>query len=293
MGHTSREPRGGITASCTRTLSNLYRLAMRSLGVLKMKALFPALVFTCCTCLSVQAATPEERGLQIAQNAEKANNGFTSETSSMTMELINSQGDKTTRKMASRVLEMSHDGDRSLITFEWPADVKGTRMLTWSHKTKTDDQWLYLPSLGRVKRISSRNKSGSFMGSEFAYEDLGSQETEKYTQYKYLGDDSVDGRKTWKLHRVPTERRSGYSKQIVWMDVEYQNALKIEFYDRKGELLKTMKLTGYKQYGTYWRASRIDVVNHQTRKKSVLTWSDRSLGTEVDETEFESESLSE
>ena len=131
------------------------------------------------------------------------------------------------------------------------------------------------------------------MGSEFAYEDLGSQETEKYTDHKYLGSETVDGRRCWKVHRIPTERRSGYSKQIVWMDIEYQNALKIEYYDRKGELLKTMTFTGYTQYGRYWRASRIDVINHQTRKKSSLTWTKRSLGAAVDETEFESESLSE
>ena len=253
-----------------------------------------AMSVVCWSCSVALALTPEERGLKIAQDAEKANDGFRSESSSMEMVLINAQGDKTTRRMASQVLEVSNDGDRSLITFEWPADVKGTRMLTWSHKSKTDDQWLYLPSLGRVKRISSRNKSGSFMGSEFAYEDLGSQETEKYTDYKYLGDATVDGRKTWKLHRVPTERRSGYSKQIVWMDPVYQNALKIEYYDRKGELLKTMTLSGYEKLNQkYWRAARIDVINHQTQKKSSLTWAKRRLGADVDDTEFESESLSE
>lgn len=253
------------------------------------------ITLACCLCTGpALTLTPETRGLNIMQDAEKANDGFRSETAAMEMILINAQGDKTTRRMASRVLELSDDGDRSLITFDWPADVKGTRMLTWSHKVKTDDQWLYLPSLGRVKRISSRNKSGSFMGSEFAYEDLGSQETEKYTDYKYLGDDTIGGRQTWKVQRVPTERRSGYSKQIVWMDTEYQNALKIEYYDRKGELLKTMTFSGYKQFNNkYWRVTRIDVTNHQTLKKSSLTWSKRSLGADIDETEFESESLSE
>lgn len=239
------------------------------------------------------AESPEARGLRIAVDAEKANDGFKSESSSMEMTLINAQGDKTVRKMQSTAMEKAGDGDRSIITFEWPADVKGTRMLTWSHKNKNDDQWLYLPSLNRVKRISSRNKSGSFMGSEFAYEDLGSQEVEKYKDYLYLGDDTFAGRSCWKVQRTPTDRKSGYSKQIVWMDPQYQQALKTEYYDRRGELLKTMVLSDYQQFGRYWRAGRIDVENHQTSKRSELVWRQRTLGVEVDESTFESESLSE
>ena len=67
-----------------------------------------------------------------------------------------------------------------------PKDVKGTATLTFTHKVGPDDQWLYLPALKRVKRITSENRSGSFVGSEFAYEDLGSQELEKYSKRKYI-----------------------------------------------------------------------------------------------------------
>ncbi|MFT5429928.1 MAG: hypothetical protein ACI9OJ_000601 [Myxococcota bacterium] len=262
----------------------MTRLFAVTLTLLPALVLLPALA---------SAQTPEERGLQISVAAEKANDGFKSETSEMAMILINSQGDKTTRKMSSQSLEMSGDGDRSLITFKWPADVKGTRMLTWSHKKKRDDQWLYLPSLRKVKRLSSRNKSGSFMGSEFAYEDLASQEVEKYEDYFYMGDETIEGRKTQKIRRVPTDRKSGYSKQIVWMDPTYQSALKIEYYDRKGELLKTMTFSNFKKFGRYHRAGKINVVNHQTQKKSELSWTDRKLGADVDTSEFESEGLSE
>jgi hypothetical protein len=206
------------------------------------------------------------------------------------MLLINAHGDQTERKMSSKVLEGRDDGDKSIITFVWPADVKDTRMLTWTHKKGNDDQWLYLPSLKRVKRISSRNKSGSFMGSEFAYEDLGSQEIEKYT-YAYLKDETVDGRPTQVIQRTPTDKKSGYSKQVVWMDSAYNQAVKIDFYDRKGELLKTFKFAGFSQYGAYWRPDLIDAVNHQTRKRSKLTWSDRKLGMTLKADAFSKDSL--
>lgn len=232
----------------------------------------------------------EDKGLQIATDADKADSGFLGERSTMEMVLVNAHGDEAKRKMKSLVQEGTDDGDRSVITFQWPADVKGTRMLTWTHKKGHDDQWLYLPSLKRVKRIASRNKSGAFMGSEFAYEDLGSQEPEKYS-WKHLKDEAVGGRPAWVLERVPVDKKSGYSRQVVWMDQEYKGAVKIDYYDRKGELLKSAALTGYKKHGKYWRIGQIEMVNHQTRKKSRITWSDRALGEPSDADAFDPENL--
>ena len=191
---------------------------------------------------SVFAQSPEEKGLELARKSDQAGNGFVGEKSEMELVLVNAHGDKVTRKLLSRVRETEKDGDKSIVTFEWPADVKGTRMLTWTHKTSDDDQWLYLPSIKRVKRIISSNKSGSFMGSEFAYEDLGSAEVEKY-KFKFLKDDLLEGRKQWAIERVPVDERSGYSRQVMWMDHEFLQPARIEYYDRKGELLKTADFT--------------------------------------------------
>ncbi len=241
--------------------------------------------------MAAVAQSAEEKGLEIAKKTDAANEGFGDERSTSEMVLINAQGDKVVRKMNMVTMEKKGDGDRSLITFEWPADVKGTRMLTWSHKEGNDDQWLFLPAFNKIKRISSRNRSGSFMGSEFAYEDISSQEIEKFT-YKWLRDEKVGGRDCWVLERVPTYK-SGYSKQITWIDKGYNGAVKIDYYDRKGELLKTSTMSGYQKFGTFWRVGTIEVVNHQTRKRSVLTISDRKLGAGVDESDFEKRNLSE
>ena len=118
-----------------------------------------------------QSQANAQKGLEIMTKADKANSGFLGETSEMHMTLINAHGDKVERKMNSKITETESDGDKSIFTFQWPADVKGTKMLTWTHKKGNDDQWLYLPALKRVKRITSRNKTGSFMGSEFSYEE--------------------------------------------------------------------------------------------------------------------------
>jgi hypothetical protein len=101
------------------------------------------------------------------------------------MLLADRHGERSRRDLRIRVLETPGDGDKLLFIFDSPPDVRGTLMLTHSHGSRPDDQWLYLPAFGRVKRIASANKPGPFMGSEFAYEDLASQEVDKYG-YRWL-----------------------------------------------------------------------------------------------------------
>ncbi|MCK5101581.1 MAG: outer membrane lipoprotein-sorting protein, partial [Cyclobacteriaceae bacterium] len=123
----------------------------------------------------------ENKGLDIAREADLRDVGFGDHVTNMLMVLRNKNGKEGTRQIRVKTLEVVGDGDKSLIIFDNPRDVKGTAFLNYTHKVGDDDQWLYLPALKRVKRISSQNKSGAFMGSEFAYEDFASQEVEKYT----------------------------------------------------------------------------------------------------------------
>ncbi|CAM2064301.1 Outer membrane lipoprotein-sorting protein [Sulfidibacter corallicola] len=240
--------------------------------------------------LPLLAETPEEKGLRIAQLNESKNDGFKGEYAEMVMVLINAHGDKVERKMTTKTRETNDDGDQSISVFLWPADVKGTKMLTWTHKDDDDDQWLYMPALKRVKRISSRNKSGAFMGSEFAYEDLGSQEVEKY-HHKFIEETTLDGREIWKMERVPTSKKSGYSKQITYVDKEYHQPLRIEYFDRKGDLMKIATFRDYREMGDFWRVHEIDMDNVQTKKRSIITWSTREIGKKYSEYDFESDSL--
>jgi hypothetical protein len=240
--------------------------------------------------LSALAQTPEQKGLEIAMISDKAQSGFKSEKADMTMELINAHGDVTTRKLALATLEGVEDGDKARSEFVWPADVKGTKLLTWTHKKGDDDQWLYLPAVKRIKRIASSNKTGSFMGSEFSYEDFGGQEVEKYT-YKFLDEVQEGGRDCWRIERYPVDKNSGYKRQIVWMDKEYKSPLRIDYYDRKDELLKTAMFSGYQKFGEIWRIGKIEMGNVQTKKRSVITWANRKLGAALDEAMFRSESL--
>jgi len=240
----------------------------------------------------VYSETAEEKGLAIVMEADKRDEGFGDYTANMTMILKNRQGKESKRTIRSKTLEVPGDGDKSLSIFDTPRDVKGTAFLTFSHKKGDDEQWLYLPALKRVKRINSRNKSGSFMGSEFAYEDIASQEVEKYT-YKHLREEEYQGTLCFVGESFPVDKKnSGYTKRISWVDTAEYRLLKVEFYDRKKSLLKTLTIEGYQQYlDKYWRADSMNMVNHQTGKSTTLLWNDYKFRTGLTDKDFNSTSL--
>jgi len=236
-----------------------------------------------------------QKGYKIANEMQLKNDGYKGEDTDMEMILIDAHGARTTRRMLGKSMEVDSDGDRSLINFVKPADVKGTKMLTWTHQKKDNDQWLYMPSLKRVKRISSSNKSASFMGSEFSFEDLGSQEVDKYN-FKWIRDekDAKNGH-LHVLERTPKDKGSGYSKMVVWMAKNYNGPVKMEYYDRRGELLKVANFTDYKSHGVdgvaFWRPNRIEMKNIQTQKQSIMTWKARKLGVKFKKRAFDKRSL--
>lgn len=238
------------------------------------------------------AQSPEQKGLEVAEKAIKADEGFVSSEVELKMILRNKQGQESERFLENKTFELTEDGDKSMVVFNSPKDVKGTATLTFTHKVGSDDQWLYLPSIKRVKRISSSNKSGPFMGSEFAYEDLSSDEVEKYT-YKYVEESAVNGDPVAVVEQYPVDPKSGYKKRVAFYNLNKDYRMeKIEFYDRKGEKLKTLTYSGYKKYlDKHWRADKFYMVNHQTGKETELYFNNYSFKTGLAESDFSQNAL--
>lgn len=231
-------------------------------------------------------ASPEEIGLKIALEAREHGVGFGNFTARQTMVLRNKQGKESRRQLRVKVLEVPGDGDKSMFVFDEPRDVRGTAFLIHSHRDKADDQWLYLPALKRVKRISSSNRSGSFMGSEFAYEDMSTQEVERFN-YRYLRDEPCGELTCTVSERVPVDKKSGYRRQLVWQDKDEFRVWKVEYYDRKDSHLKTLTLRNYREYlDRYWQAGEMTMVNHLTGKSTVLTWTEYEFRTKINERDF-------
>lgn len=129
------------------------------------------------------------------------------------------------------------------------------------------------------------------MGSEFSYEDISSQEIDKYT-YKYLKDETIEGKTAFVIERFPQYENSGYTRQIVWLDTTMYQPLKIVFYDRKNALLKTLSYHDYSQYlGKYWRPGRMEMTNHITGKSTTLAWKDYKFNNKFSDRDFDKNSL--
>lgn len=241
--------------------------------------------------VSLALTLAEQKGLDISVEAKKRDIGWQDNTADMLMLLRNQQGQESIREIKMKSLEIHNDGDKSLTIFNKPRDVKGTAFLSFSHPVEADEQWLFLPALKRVKRISSRNKSGPFMGSEFAFEDLSSFEVEKYS-YKFLAEEKLNNINMFKVEQYPVDENSGYTRRVVWLDTKEYRVHKIDFYDRKNSLLKTLSFTDYKQYlAKHWRADKQEMINHQNGKSTELQWSNYTFKTGLSDKDFNRNSL--
>ena len=238
--------------------------------------------------LATRAESPEEKGFAVAARSDRSDRGFGDNRVELKMVLRNAAGAESTRELTIDTLEIPNEdlGDKSLIVFARPADIDGTALLSHAKILDPDDQWLFLPALKRVKRISSVNKSGPFVGSEFAFEDFTALELKKY-DYKYLRSEPCGDMTCDVVERFPRYEHSGYTRQVSWIDQEVFQIRKVEFYDRRGDLLKTLTLEDYRAYNdSYWRAHNLAMVNHQTGKSTDLIYSNYVFKVGLDENDF-------
>lgn len=236
-------------------------------------------------------AEQNNKGLSIALEADKRASGFRCFTSQLKMILKNKSGEIAERILEVKTIETENDGDKSIAIFKSPKDVDGTALLQHTHISENDDRWLYLPALRRVKRIENKSKSGPFMGSEFSYEDLSSQEVKKYT-YKFLKEDQLNGLSCYVVERIPIDQYSGYSYQEVWYDKEEYRIQRINFFDRKGAFLKQLAFNQYKKYlGFFWRASVFEMKNVQNGKNTIIYWNNYNFDKKLTQKDFTVQAL--
>lgn len=234
----------------------------------------------------------EEKGWQIAKEADRRNKGWEDTLTRGRMILRDRQGDTSTRIIESKTLEGQGDTKfKSLMVFMSPPDIRGTALLTHSFKSSQDAQWLYLPALKRIKRISAANRAGSFMGSEFTYEDLTPTDLDDYS-YRLLREEKISDGDYYVLERKPVKIESGYSKQIAWIDKKEYRTLKVDFYDRAGTLLKSLKASDFELFSKkFWRARQLVMVNHLTGKSTELQWTKIQFQVGLRESDFTRTSL--
>lgn len=212
-----------------------------------------------------------QAGLAVFTAADQRASGYGDMQVELEMILRNARGDAARRELRIRQLEVPEDGDKLLVVFDTPKPIRGTALLSYGHKHAPDDQWLYLPAIKRVKRIASRNRSGPFLSSEFAYEDLVAQELEKF-RYRFEGHEACGELQCYVVERTPVDSHSGYSRQLVWLDAAHLRVQQVDYFDRRDGLLKTLRVADYREYDGFWKAGQMHMHNHQTGKSTELVW---------------------
>jgi hypothetical protein len=231
------------------------------------------------------------QGRAVADAAARADAGFADSTVSVRMVLHDGRGRTSERALRILTLEGSGgSGDRTLIVFDAPATERGTALLTWN-QPGDDDQWLYLPALKRVKKIAARNRSGPFVGSEFAFEDLTEDEIESFV-WRLEGTDPCGDDRCYRVERVPVDPLSGYARQLAWYETETLRLIRVEYFDRKNAPMKVLETGAWTRSPEgFWRAHYMDMRNGQTRRRTELHWSEFGFGEGLDAADFTTTAL--
>ena len=207
-------------------------------------------------------------------------------TADLTMTLENSRGDQRVREIKQFLKEMD-DMDKKIMYFMSPADVKNTSFMNWSYadETKNDDQWIYLPALKKVKRISSDSKSDYFMGSDFTYDDLGDRHPSQDT-HTILKEEAIDGVTCYVVESIPKDEEYMYSRTVTWVVKDKWIGLKKEFYDEDEEFFKRLSLIEYKEFGDVIIITNVKMKNDQKNHHTEMKLSDVKINTGIADRQF-------
>jgi len=205
---------------------------MKRISVLTMLLL-------CATFLSAQDAN---------SIVNSAKNRVQSDTiSSRSRMVITAKNGSTSERLLDQYSKDGPNGGRTVIVFQRPANVAGTRFLTMDTASGTTDQWIFLPELGKIRRIAASESGGSFMGTDFSYDDISSVDRDAALDtHTLLREESLNGSACHVIQSVPKDSSFQYSKTISWIDKESYLIYKTEMYNRRGELVKTMEMSNFK-----------------------------------------------
>lgn len=159
--------------------------------------------------------------------------------------IITSKDGSTTERLVDQYSKDGPKGSRSVIVFQQPASVTGTRFLTMENPGSADDRWIYLPSLGRVRRIAASEGSGSFVGTDFSYDDVSStSRSADLDTHTLLREESHSGAACYVIQSVPKDSSYQYSKMVQWITKDTLIVVKIELFDRRNTHIKTVEMSG-------------------------------------------------
>jgi len=232
----------------------------------------------------------ELTGAQIVEKVYLRPTG-NSQSADLTMSLINSSQKKRVR-ILKQYLKDFGEIEKKIMFFVSPSDVYNTSFMNWSYskENKNDHQWIYLPALKRIKRISSDSKSDYFMGSDFTYDDLGDRHPSKDI-HKLIGQEIVDGEKCFVIRSTPKQEEYIYSKTISWVIKDKWIGKKKEFYDEDGMLLKILTVKESSKIKDYLIVTLSEMHNVQKNHTTIMSLKNIEIDIDISDSKFTERSM--
>jgi hypothetical protein len=244
---------------------------------------------------SSAGATPEARGSWVARQIEDRDTGRDARVS-MRMRLFDRQG--RVRERALTVLSMRGgpgrpvSGDRSLVRFTYPNDIKDTAFLVWEQPNADDERFLYLPSLGRVRRIAGSEAQESFVGSDLTYEDIGGREFENY-KYRLIESPAPapwvapDGQRhpVYVLESRSRDGAARFPRVVSFVRQDNFVVVRAEIHNKRDEPQKTFEAVRVERIEGYWTVSEMRMADslQRTRTELVLEKIQYNIGLKPDD----------
>jgi len=218
--------------------------------------------------MSLEIGFSQPTGLWVAQKIDEREKGDDASLK-MGMSLIDKKGRERQRKLF--IIRKDFEGkDKLLLRFTYPKDIKGTSFLVWEHEGRDNERFLYLPALGRIRRIATREKDENFAGTDFSYEDISGRKLEDYT-YQLIEEETIyEGKNFYLLASYPKEKGSRYPKILSWVRKDNFVTIKAQYYNKKGEVEKTHKVLRLEKIDGIWTAIELSMENHKTSRKTFI-----------------------
>ncbi len=258
-----------------------------------------ALVLTIVATLATDAAAESDwpAGDEVARRINARDEGV-AVSRSLEMELIDKRGGSRIRKTRS-FRKNYGEVKKTAIFYLEPKNIKDTAFLTFDYADpeRDDDQWLYLPAVRRVRRISASDRGSYFLGTDLTYDDVKRETKVTLEDYRWktLGEDRVGGHHCFVVEAIPvddrTSRELGYSKVVSCVDSEIWMVRVADYWDIRGAHLKTVAVTDIQQVQGIWTQLRVEVDNHRRGHRSVFVFSDVDYESGLDDDLFTEQML--
>lgn len=191
------------------------------------------------------------------------------------------------------------DTKKTVIFYTQPGMVAGTAFLTWDYadQAREDDQWLYLPALRKVRRISASDRGDYFLGTDFTYEEIKKESKIAAEDYHFalLGEEQVDGQHTWLVEATPVgpevSRALGYGRVLMRIDSSVWIPRLTEYWDVTGHFIKTVHARRIEKIDGIWATTDIEAINRKTGHKTRIQFHNTDYGADVPARLFEQNAL--